>query len=183
MSDEKESKGDSEIQSESKSEAVAEESPTDKLQKELEKAKSDYLYLRADFDNFRRRTQKEREDLLKFGSERALKDLLDVVDNVDRALNFEVTPETLDSFKKGVSMIASDLKNLLNKYGVAEVPSQGEPFNPQFHEALGAEDSETIAAGSITKVFRKAYKMHEKVIRTGQVIIANEKTAPKNEES
>ncbi len=138
----------------------------------LEKARSDLLYLRAEFDTYKRNAIKENFDLRKYGAERFIQDLLGVMDNFERALESQVTPDQLNHFVKGVEMTAKELKAVLTKHGVAEMSCLGKPFDPQTQEALGQEPSEEIPAGHVSKVLRKPFKMHDKVIRTGQVIVA-----------
>ncbi len=141
-------------------------------QDEAAKWKNEYLYLRAEFENYKKNTLKERSDLLKFGAERVLRDLLEVVDNFDRALAHHVTAENLNQFKTGVELTAKEFKDALAKNGVQEVPSQGQLFNPLFNEAISSEPTNTVAEGHVTQVFKKAYKLHDKIIRLGQVVVA-----------
>jgi Molecular chaperone GrpE (heat shock protein) len=143
-----------------------------KLQEQADKFKNEYLYLRAEFENYKRNAIKERADLLKFGPERLVRDLLEVADNFERALSTQVTPETLGTFKQGVEMTAADLKNLLQRHNVVEVPTEGAAFDPSIHEALSSEPTDAVAPGHISKVFKKAYKLHDKVIRPAQVVVA-----------
>jgi len=143
-----------------------------KLQEQADKFKNEYLYLRAEFENYKRNAIKERADLLKYGPERLVRDLLEVADNFERALSTQVTPETLGTFKQGVEMTASDLKNLLQRHHVVEVPTEGAAFDPAIHEALSSEPTDRVAPGHISKVFKKAYKLHDKVIRPAQVVVA-----------
>lgn len=144
----------------------------DELKSQLEKAKNDFLYLRAEFENYKRNAAKERSDLLKFGSERVLVDVLTVLDNFERALGVKVDPENIGPFVKGVEMTAQEIRNLIAKFGVVEIPSQGQPFNPNYHEALSSEETSEIPEGHVSRVFRKPYKLHDRVIRTGQVVVA-----------
>lgn len=150
--------------------------PKAQLVADLDKAKKEYLYLAAEFENYKRNMIKERSDLRKFGSERLVVDLLNVLDIFETALKSELSPETLASFHKGVQMTANELKTVLQRHGVEEVPAEGHPFNPSFHEAISSEPTEQIPEGHVARVFKKPYKMHEKVIRPGQVIVA---TKPK----
>ena len=143
---------------------------------ELAKAKNDYLYLRAEFENYKRNAIKERSDLLKYGSERLWVDLLNVLDNFERATESKVAPENLATFVKGIEMTYQDFKNVLSKYGVSEIPSKGAAFDPNVHEALSSEETEEVSPGHISRVFKKPYKLHERVIRPGQVIVAKEMT-------
>ncbi len=143
-----------------------------KLQEQAEKYKNDYLYLRAEFENYKRNAIKERSDLIKYGGERFIKDLLEVVDNFERALQTEVTAENFTTYKQGVEMTEKELKNLLQKHAVIEVPALGNPFDPTVHEALSSEASTEMDAGHVLRVFKKPYKLQDKVIRTGQVVVA-----------
>ena len=147
---------------------------------EAAKWKNDFLYLKAEFENYKRNAIKERSDLLKFGTERIARDLLDVVDNFERALQTQPTAENIQTYKTGIEMTAKNLKDLLSKNGIQEIPSEGQPFNPAYHEALSSEPTTTVPSGHISKVFKKPYKLHDKVIRTGQVIVA---ATPKTETS
>ena len=139
---------------------------------ESAKWKKEFLYLKAEFENFKRNSIKERAELLKFGAERVSRDILDVVDNFERALQVKLSPETLQTFKVGIEMTAKELKEVLSKHGIQEVPSEGLAFNPAYHEAISAEPSATIPAGHVARVFKKPYKLHDKVIRMGQVVVA-----------
>ena len=143
------------------------------MRADLDKAKRDYLYLAADFDNYRKNAIKERSDLTKYGSERFVRDFLKVYDNFERALESEVTVDTLESFRQGVKMIATELKSLLQKFGVEEVKAEGVPFDPSTHEALSSEPRNDMPAGVVARVFQKAYKMHDKLLRPAQVIVAS----------
>jgi molecular chaperone GrpE len=143
-----------------------------KLQEQAEKYKNDFLYLRAEFENYKRNAIKERSELMKYGGERFIRDLLDIVDNFDRALQVNVTADNLNTFKQGVEMTASELRNLLVKHSVTEIPSEGAPFDPAIHEALSSEATDKVAPGHVARVFKKPYKLHDKVIRTGQVVVA-----------
>ncbi len=152
--------------------ADTEKSAADLAQEEITKWKNEYLYLRAEFDNFRKQTIKERSDLLKFGAERMARDILEVMDNFERALQTPATPENTQTFRVGIEMTAKELKEALNKSGIQEMPAEGLPFNPLQHEAISSEPSTTVPAGHVTRVFKKPYKLHDKVIRMAQVVVA-----------
>jgi molecular chaperone GrpE len=148
-------------------------SPEDaaKLQAEATKAKNDYLYLLAEFDNYRKNAIKERSELTKYGSERFIREFLNIFDNFERALDAEGSAE---SFREGVQMIAGEIRSLLQNFNVEEVKAEGMPFDPSKMEALGSEPSSKLAPGTVARVFKKAYKMHDKLIRPAQVIISTE---------
>lgn len=150
--------------------------PEAKMQAELDKAKKDYLYLAADFDNYRKNAIKERADLTKFGSERFIREFLTVYDNFERALEAEVTQDNLDKFKEGLKMMAGEFKALLERSGVKEIAAVGEPFDPSKYEALSAEPRTDMPPNHIATVFKKAYTLHDKLIRPGQVTVSTEAT-------
>jgi molecular chaperone GrpE len=148
------------------------EVPSNKLKAELEKAKNDYLYLLAEFDNYCKNAIKERSELVKYGSERFIRDFLGVFDDFERALETDAKSDNWASFREGVQMIATELKNLLNRFGVEELKCEGAPFDPSKHEALGSEPRSDIPAGHISRVIKKPYKMHDKLIRPAQVTVS-----------
>lgn len=149
----------------------------DKWKTEADKHKSDLLYMRAEFDNYKRQSIKERSDLQKYGAERFVKDLLPILDNFERALSMKVTSENYTTFVKGIEMTSTEIKNLLSKHAIVEVPAEGLPFDPAIHEALSAEATDKVPPGYIARVFQKPYKFHDKVIRTGQVVVAQKMDA------
>jgi len=156
-----------------------EEEPQDLL-KDLEKQKQEYLYLRAEFDNFRKQSIKERADLLKYGAERIARDLLNVSDLMDKAMSLEVTPESLESYVTGIDLTAKELLKTLDKHGIREIDCKGKVFDPNNSEALSQVPSEDVKDGHVLEVMRKGYAYHEKVLRPAQVVIA---TAPPKSES
>jgi molecular chaperone GrpE len=152
----------------------------DKTKAELEKAKRDYLYLLAEFDNYRKNSIKERSDLTKYGSEKFIREFLGIFDNFERALETEVKSENLQTFREGVQMIAGELRTLLHRFGVEALKAEGEAFDPNKHEALSSEPRDDIPPGHVAQVFRKGYKRHDKLIRPAQVTVA-QATGDKNE--
>ena len=146
----------------------------EKLQAELTKAKNDHLYLLAEFDNYRKNAIKERSDLTKYGGERFVREFLNVFDNFERALEVEPTADNQQSFREGVQMIAGEIRQLLQNFNVEEVKAEGMPFDPSRHEALSSEPSTVYPPGMIARVFKKAYKMHDKLIRPAQVVVTTE---------
>lgn len=143
-----------------------------KLQEQAEKFKNEYLYLRAEFENYKKHAIKERSELLKFGAERFARDILGVVDNFERGLAAAASSENLASFKKGVELTASELRNVLQKNGVTELPAEGLAFDPNHHEALASEPSDAVPEGNVLRVFQKAYRLHDKLLRPAQVVVA-----------
>jgi molecular chaperone GrpE len=148
------------------------------LQAHIEKLQNDMLYLKADFENYKKRMLKERSDILKYGCENLIVSFLDVLDNFERAMSMEITSENLKSFSDGIHMIANEFKNVLGRFGVTEVKALGENFDPSHHEAMGTEPTDDYKPGTISKVFTKPFKLHDRLIRPGKVVIAQE---PKKE--
>jgi molecular chaperone GrpE len=146
---------------------------------EIEEQRKQNLYLRADFENFRKQSIKERAELLKYGSEPLIREFLNIYDNLERATSIEVTSENLDSYKNGVSLIVTQFKKALERFGVEEVESLHQPFDPNMHEALTSEEVPELPSGSVTKVFKKGFKLHGKIIRPAQVVV---NTAPEKKD-
>ena len=142
---------------------------------EADKFKNEYLYLRAEFENFKRQAVKERSDLRKYGSERLVADLLNVLDIFETALATELNPDNVGNFKKGIELTSSELRSVLQRHGVAEVPSNGAVFDPSVHEALSSQETDEVEPGTITQVFKKPYKLHDRIVRPGQVVVARSK--------
>lgn len=145
-----------------------------KATEEAEKYKKDYLYLMAEFDNYKKQAIKERSQLVKYGNERLLVALLDVLDNFERALEVELTTDTIESFKQGIELTQKELLSLVKQFGVEPIDSVGVPFDPSVHEALSSQESTDVPPGHILTAFKKAYKLHDRVIRPAQVIVAQE---------
>jgi molecular chaperone GrpE len=144
----------------------------DSIHRELLQAKNDYLYLAAEFDNFKKQTLKERSELIRYGGERLVRDLLNVIDNFERALATETNPDNFMAFREGISMTATELKGVLQKHGIQELDAQGQMFDPQLHEAIGSEETESYEPGFVSQVLKKAYKIHDRLIRPAQVVVA-----------
>lgn len=151
-------------------------SELESVKNELTKAKNDYLYLAAEFENYKRNAIKERSELIKYGAERFVRPLLDVVDNFDRAMASELNESNIDVFKNGMSLIHRELAALLERMGLSVVACEGKPFDPSVHEAISSEESDA-APGTVTRVFKKAYRLHDRLIRPAQVVVAKAPSA------
>ena len=155
--------------------------PTAELKAQNEKLLNDMLYLKADFENYKKRMIKERSDVMKYGSENLIISLLDLLDNFERAMSMEITPENIKSFSDGVNMISGEFKNVLSRFGVTEVQALGQTFDPTNHEAMGTEPTDEYKPGTVSKVFTKPYKLHDRLIRPGKVVVAQEAKKQTNE--
>lgn len=141
-------------------------------QEELKKAKSDYLYLAAEFENYKRNAIRERADLVRYAGERLARELLEVSDNFARALAMDVTAENVNVFRDGVTLIQKELAALLSRHNIQEIDPLGQPFDPNLHEALTSEETDKYPPGTISRVFKKAYRLHDRLIRPAQVVVA-----------
>jgi len=150
-------------------------SPTEALEAALKEEKNKYLYLYAEFDNYKKRAVKERSDLMKFGWENIARDILGVVDNLDRAIEF-MPPSVDTNFKAGIEMTASQFRTTLEKQGVAVISSDGVVFNPELHEAMGQEPSDA-PSGTITKTLVKGYTLNGRLLRPAKVVLSAGKLA------
>ena len=144
----------------------------EKYKKELEQYKKDFLYLKAEFDNYKKRTLSERAELSKYRSEALAIEILEVVDIFERALSFKIDPQNIQSFADGIEMVYSSFLNALKRQGIEEVPILGKAFDPHLCNALSREATDKFPPEHISQVIKKCYKLHEKVIRFGQVIVA-----------
>lgn len=139
------------------------------LETEKEEFKNKYLRTQADFDNFRRRTQKERENDLKYKSQELVSEILPVLDNFNRALQTEVNDEGTQSFVDGVKMVYNQLHQALEKAGVEEIKAENEQFDPNLHQAVMQVKEEGYESNQIVEVLQKGYKLKERVIRPAMV--------------
>jgi molecular chaperone GrpE len=160
-------------ESDSKSEST-DPSPEELLKQELETSKKEYLYLRADFENYKKSAIKERSELIKFGAERTAIELLNLVDSFEKAMALEVTADNVDQFRQGLAMLKNEFSQVLNRLGVQRVDSQGKPFDPHHHEAISTEPTDQIPSGHVLRVFKEAYRLHDKIIRPAQVVVSKE---------
>ncbi len=143
----------------------------DKLQKELNDLNDKYLRLAAEYDNFRKRSQKERETVFSDAKSSVLTELLPVIDNYDRAN--EITDTTLEEYKKGIDMTFSQLLQTFEKLGVESFGVPNDKFDPNIHNAVMHIEDDNFEENTITDVFVKGYKMGDKILRPAMVKVAN----------
>ena len=158
---------------------AGEASNVSKIKKEADpdpvaQIRNDYLYLRAEFDNYKKNAIKERSDLLKYGGERLAYDLLNILDVFEKALKMDVNATNFAAFKEGIQLTAVEFKKTLEKHGIHEIPSLGSTFDPNLHEALSQFPTKDKKDDTIIELFRKGYKYHDKVLRHSQVVVAKE---------
>ena len=152
-------------------EAVIEEiDPTEEIKSQLAAEHDSYLRLAAEYDNFRKRTQKEREALYTDVKAETVGKFLPVFDNLQRALAQETADE---AYKKGVEMTMTQLVGILNGLGVEIFGEVGEVFDPNIHNAVMHTEDEALGENVISQVFQKGFKLGEKIVRFAMVQVAN----------
>lgn len=139
---------------------------------ELEKQKKEYLFLLAEFDNFRKRTLKEKSDLVKNAAEKAMLDILPVVDDFERALQAMHDSSDLESVKDGVDLIYNKFVKYLENNGVKAIDSNNADFNTEFHEAVTTfPASDESQKGKVIDTVQKGYMINDKVLRHSKVVV------------
>ena len=143
-----------------------------RLRAELEEQQQRLLRVQADYDNFRRRTQKEKEELAKYASMKLVTELVPVVDNFERALATAPQGAEAESFAKGVGMIFRQLEGVLSAEGVTAMEAVGKPFNPEFHQAIMQVESEEHEEGIVVEEVQKGYMLKDRVLRPAMVKVS-----------
>lgn len=140
------------------------------LEAELSELKDQYLRKAAEFENFRKRLQREKQDAIEFANQSLLLDLIPVIDDFERAIKSSEMARDYDALHEGISMIERRLVSQLeNKWGLVRYESAGEPFDPNKHEALMMEQSETVQEPTVGEDLVKGYKLKDRIIRTAKV--------------
>ena len=144
--------------------------------RELEEAQDRLVRLQAEFENFRRRSLKERQESLQYGHQNLVKDLLGTVDNLERAIahSKEDASASMESVLQGVELVQRELLGALGKHGVKVVEPVKEVFNPTFHEAMGQLPDASVAPNSVLQVLQKGYLINDRMLRPARVLVARE---------
>ena len=166
-----------ENESENAEESIADEtaelnSKIESLEKELENSKKEYLFLMAEFDNFRKRTLKEKSEIIKNGAENAMRDLLPVVDDFERALQAINENNEIEGLKEGVVLIYTKFIKDLEKNGVKAIDSNNKDFDTELHEAVTTfPATDESQKGKIIDTVQKGYTINDKVLRHAKVVV------------
>lgn len=171
-----ESKGhlqDEAIEETSDENVIEEIDPKDQKINELQQLADEneekYLRLYAEFENYKRRIQKENEINKTYQAQRVLTDILPAIDNIERALQIEGDDETFKSLQKGVQMVHESLINALKDNGLEVIKTEGEAFDPNIHQAVVQDDNPDFKSGEITQELQKGYKLKGRVLRPSMV--------------
>jgi molecular chaperone GrpE len=132
------------------------------------------LRLRADFDNFRKRTLKEKEEAFRYGHQNIVKDLLPTVDNLERAIEHARGSQTgdLEGLLQGVELVLRELLGVLEQYGLAAIEAEGQTFDPAVHEAMTQQLHESAPANTVMQVFQKGYRLRDRLLRPARVVVS-----------
>ncbi|TGB04253.1 nucleotide exchange factor GrpE [Halobacillus salinus] len=146
-----------------------EQTEDDQLKQEKEELNNRLIRLQADYDNFRRRTQKEKEADRKYRSQSLLEELIPVLDNFNRALQVEVDSDSAQKLADGMKMVYDQFKTALDKEGLEEIPAQGEEFDPNLHQAVMQVEDDNYDSNIVVEELQKGYRLKDRVIRPAMV--------------
>lgn len=139
--------------------------------------KAKYFYVAAEMDNYRKRMEREKENLIKYGNERVLSDLIQVVDNFERTIEMLKHDEDpkIKNIVVGMDMVTKQFIDTLSKHGLTVVQSVGKEFDPHLHEAMAQEYVEGAKPNQIVKEFQKGYSLNGRLVRAAKVVVASDK--------
>lgn len=167
---------------EAKKDVVEEESIEERLKAAETRAEENHerlLRVTAEFENYKKRAERDINDFRKFANESLIKDILPIVDNLERALEI---PEgenetTLDGMREGVQMTLKGLLDSLKKYGVVPIESLDKPFDPNFHQAVMQEESDKHPENTVSRELQRGYMMQDRLLRPSMVVVSKKSTA------
>lgn len=139
------------------------------LKKDVQENEEKYLRLYAEFENYKRRIQKENQTMRTYKSQDVLNDILPTLDNIERALQIDGEDEQFKSLKKGVEMVHESLLNALNNNGLEKIETEGQTFDPNVHQAVVQDDNPDFESGQITQELQSGYKLKDRVLRPSMV--------------
>ena len=131
-----------------------------------------YLRLAAEFDNYKRRAQRDQSDGIRFANEKIFKDLLPIIDNLERAIQCGSDQTSNEGLLEGVELTYKQFLETLSKFGVRQLSSVGELFDPAMHQAVAQVDSDTAKPNTVVEEFQKGYFLHERILRPTMVTVA-----------
>jgi len=161
---------ETETEPEEKKEVTSDNKEESEAEKQLADMNAKYVRLMADFQNQKKRFEKEKADIYQFANEDIVKSLLEVIDNFERAL--DASQDDGSKFREGMEMIFKQLMGALEKAGVSEIKALGEEFDPNFHNAVMMEETDEFESNKVSGVMQKGYTLNSKVIRPSMVKVA-----------
>jgi molecular chaperone GrpE len=151
--------------------SISEQQPQS-LEEEIKAAQDRYLRLAAEFENYKKRAQKDQAEYAKYANERLLRELLPVLDNLQRALQHAQQSGSTNGLIEGVELTCKQYLEVLSRFGVRPIPSVGLPFDPALHQAVATVDPKGQAPNTIVEEYEKGYFLHDRVLRPATVTVA-----------
>ena len=140
---------------------------------ELKLINDKYLRLAAEFDNYKRLAQRDQRDQIRFGNEQLLKELLPVVDNLERAIKAAKDNKSYEGLVTGVDLTLKQLQGVLGKFGVQYIPTMGLPFDPSGHQAVASVPSTQVPDQHVVEEFQRGYRLHDRILRPAMVTVSS----------
>ena len=174
---------DLDVESGDSSSAPSEASPADPAANdgELKALNDKYLRLAAEFDNYKRLTQRDQREHIRFGNEQLLKELLPVVDNLERAIKAAKGSKSAEGLVQGVDLTLKQLQGVLGKFGVQSIPTMGQPFDPSGHQAVASVPSTQVPDKHVVEEFQRGYRLHDRILRPAMVTVSSGEGSGSNE--
>ncbi len=151
------------------------------LEAELAESRERYLRLYAEFENYKKRVQKDKEEMLKYGTEPLLQELLTVLDNLEMAIQHAEKEVSAESLIQGVELTLKEFRKVLSKYGISEIEAVGKPFDPAYHHAMSQVERSDLDDKTVVEEYRKGYMLKDRTIRPALVAVSK-KTRPEDKQ-
>lgn len=158
------------------------EGELERLRSEAEVARDRMLRIAADYENYKKRAEKEKSGFMKYATERFIKDLIPSLDDLERAIASSNNPTDFESFREGVKIIYKQLNNVLTKYSVTPIEALGKKFDPNLHEAVMQMPSKK-PEDTVVQEFQKGYLLHDRIIRPSKVVVSAGNSASEEDEN
>ena len=150
-------------------------------EEELKALNDKYLRLAAEFDNYKRLAQRDQRDQIRFGNEQLLRELLPVVDNLERAIKAAKGAKSAEGLVQGVDLTLKQLQGVLGKFGVQSIPTMGQPFDPSGHQAVATVPSSQVPDQHVVEEFQRGYRLHDRILRPAMVTVSSGAESGSNE--
>jgi len=148
------------------------EARVSELEAQLQETQDKYLRALAEMDNFRKRAEREQAEMARAAGERLISNLLEVLDALDQAVGVDPSTESAEGVVEGLSLLRERFREILEREGLSEIGSVGEPFDPNVHEAVMQVESEDHPTDTVVMELRKGYRLHERLLRPARVAVA-----------
>lgn len=150
----------------------AEEKSIQELEESITELNDKYIRLYADFENYKKIAERNRQEFIKYANEGIIEDLLSVVDHLELALQHSSDGENSQSLSKGVELTLKDLKTVLEKYGLTSIEATGKPFDPAVHHAIAQTETAEVEENNVVKEHRKGYMLKDRLLRASLVEVS-----------